>query len=161
MFANFSIIKHNRALSNSVLITQLEVDALRCKSECMKESRCKSMNVVLGENVCQLSEKSAGDYKDNVTLSTRSGWMYMETDDTERAVGQNCETDNKCGAGELCLDSCECPGYICKDYDECYSNPCLNGGECSNLSNEHDCKCTSNYGGKNCERGELKQRQIL
>ena len=84
MFANFSIIKHNRALFNSVLITQLEVDALRCKSECMQDSRCKSINV--GDDFCQLNEKSAGDYKDNVTLTTRSGWTYMETDETEKAV---------------------------------------------------------------------------
>lgn len=37
--------------------------------------------------------------------------------------------------------------------DQCDSNPCRNGGVCSNLINSYTCKCPEGFTGTNCERG--------
>ena len=37
------------------------------------------------------------------------------------------------------------------DVNECNSNPCRNGGTCTDRVNEYTCKCPSGYNGDNCE----------
>ena len=37
------------------------------------------------------------------------------------------------------------------------SNPCKNGGQCSDLRGSYSCKCKSGYQGKNCESGKITQ----
>ncbi|XP_078487118.1 sushi, von Willebrand factor type A, EGF and pentraxin domain-containing protein 1-like isoform X4 [Ciona intestinalis] len=39
----------------------------------------------------------------------------------------------------------------CEDIDECLSNPCQNGGICTNLLNGYRCNCLSSIAGPNCE----------
>ena len=34
--------------------------------------------------------------------------------------------------------------------DFCETNPCANGGTCTNIDNDYRCNCTEDYGGKNC-----------
>ena len=41
------------------------------------------------------------------------------------------------------------------DIDECQSNPCLNGGNCSNLENHYTCDCQPGYVGINCQTGKV------
>ena len=41
------------------------------------------------------------------------------------------------------------------DVNECASNPCKNGGSCTDLVNDYNCSCTGLWEGKNCiELGE-------
>ena len=35
--------------------------------------------------------------------------------------------------------------------DDCLSNPCLNGGSCTDGIYDYECNCPDNYSGKNCE----------
>ena len=42
------------------------------------------------------------------------------------------------------------------DIDECASDPCSNGGTCSDLVNKFVCNCPPGYGGIRCEAGRLK-----
>ena len=35
--------------------------------------------------------------------------------------------------------------------DDCSSNPCLNGGSCTDGIHDYKCTCPDNYKGKNCE----------
>ena len=46
--------------------------------------------------------------------------------------------------------------YLCitKLVDECASNPCQNGGTCSDGFNEYTCSCVAGYEGANCETGK-------
>ena len=37
--------------------------------------------------------------------------------------------------------------------NECDSNPCLNGGTCTDAVNQYSCSCVSGYAGINCETG--------
>jgi len=39
------------------------------------------------------------------------------------------------------------------DVDECSSNPCENGGSCTDLINGYTCACVAGYTGINCETG--------
>lgn len=42
-------------------------------------------------------------------------------------------------------------GELCNfEYNECESNPCLNGGQCSDHIGGFSCKCTRGYTGKRC-----------
>ena len=40
------------------------------------------------------------------------------------------------------------------DMDECESEPCLNGGNCSDEVNGYRCSCMTGYSGTLCEIGE-------
>ena len=52
--------------------------------------------------------------------------------------------------------TCSCqPGNIiaghgCVEMDECWSNPCLNGGNCTNLVNNFTCACVAGFTGDTC-----------
>ena len=39
------------------------------------------------------------------------------------------------------------------DIDECSSDPCINGGSCSDEVNAHSCDCVAGYTGEDCEIG--------
>ncbi|XP_077999677.1 uncharacterized protein LOC144452453 [Glandiceps talaboti] len=57
---------------------------------------------------------------------------------------------------------CHCPGFTCQcdagfdgplcafEFDECSSNPCANGGECTDLTNDFDCSCPDGFIGATC-----------
>ncbi len=52
---------------------------------------------------------------------------------------------------------CECRagfyGERCQEeVDECASNPCWNGGRCTDYVNSYTCQCPPGYDGINCER---------
>ena len=44
---------------------------------------------------------------------------------------------------------------IVVDTDECASNPCQNGGSCSDEVNKFNCSCASGYEGATCQTGRL------
>ena len=39
------------------------------------------------------------------------------------------------------------------DIDECSSDPCMNGGNCSDDVNSYICDCVPGYSGEGCEIG--------
>ena len=41
------------------------------------------------------------------------------------------------------------------DVDECSSNPCQNGGSCTDAVNSYSCSCVAGYTGTTCETGIL------
>lgn len=43
-------------------------------------------------------------------------------------------------------------GTFCEDRNYCFSNPCQNGGTCTNSLNGYQCKCPSKWTGVNCNR---------
>jgi hypothetical protein len=45
--------------------------------------------------------------------------------------------------------------YCFADIDECSSNPCLNGGTCTDQVNGYSCTCVAGYTGNRCENSEL------
>ena len=42
------------------------------------------------------------------------------------------------------------------DVNECASNPCQNGGTCTDLVNSYTCACVSGYNGTSCEIGKKR-----
>ncbi|XP_068160694.1 cubilin [Antennarius striatus] len=73
-----------------------------------------------------------------------------------------CQTNNPCVNGQ-CLDTTSSPGYICncnsgwhgqncdQNINECLSNPCQNGGTCTDYINGFTCTCTSQWTGPLCQ----------
>ena len=43
----------------------------------------------------------------------------------------------------------------CIDIDECSSNPCLNGGSCTDQVNGYACICSPKYTGTQCQTSKL------
>ena len=46
------------------------------------------------------------------------------------------------------------------DIDECSSNPCLNGGTCTELSNGFSCTCFPGFNGTVCDGSKLIHPEI-
>ena len=38
-----------------------------------------------------------------------------------------------------------------EDVDECVTRPCQNGGSCTNLEGDYQCRCGDGFTGKNCQ----------
>ena len=92
MFSNFSVVKLGEVLHvGSVLMTLQNTGVDKCRFECMRHARCRSINVVHNEDICQLCNKSADDYRDNVTTSKLNGWTYFSTSYSSQLVGMSFE----------------------------------------------------------------------
>ena len=50
---------------------------------------------------------------------------------------------------------------IVADIDECSSDPCQNGGTCTDLVNSHTCACQAGYDGDNCQNGTSNIRLFM
>ena len=58
---------------------------------------------------------------------------------------------------KICTGIIGMVSLVCfSDIDECASDPCYNGGTCSDLVNKFVCSCPLGYGGVRCEAGTLK-----
>ncbi|XP_054478628.1 cubilin [Anoplopoma fimbria] len=73
-----------------------------------------------------------------------------------------CQTNNPCVNGQ-CVDTSSASGYICncnsgwggvncdQNINECLSNPCQNGGTCTDGTNGFTCTCTAQWTGPLCQ----------
>jgi hypothetical protein len=50
------------------------------------------------------------------------------------------------------------PHILPLDTDDCSTNPCQNGGTCTDLVNDYVCQCVSGWEGKDCDRGKYFPR---
>ncbi|XP_014830968.1 PREDICTED: cubilin, partial [Poecilia mexicana] len=77
-------------------------------------------------------------------------------------ISNICETNNPCVNGH-CTSTTSASGYICncnpgwqgihcdQNINECLSNPCQNGGTCSDSINGFTCTCTAQWTGPFCQ----------
>ena len=80
-FANFSITKPDAALQGSIIATLLFKSENECRSECMINSQCKSINrQERGDQTCELNNRTTEDRNDGATLVNRPGWSFQSTD---------------------------------------------------------------------------------
>ena len=49
--------------------------------------------------------------------------------------------------------------YVVSDIDDCASNPCQNGGACTDGVASYSCSCADGYGGADCETGATSNEQ--
>ncbi|XP_017269603.1 cubilin [Kryptolebias marmoratus] len=76
-----------------------------------------------------------------------------------------CQTNNPCINGQ-CVSTTSSPGYFCncnsgwqglhcdQNIDECSSNPCQNGGTCTDGINGFTCTCTDHWTGPLCQTAQ-------
>ena len=47
------------------------------------------------------------------------------------------------------------------DINECDSNPCENGGTCTDMEDGYECACESGYTGDECETGIVGLQNVV
>ncbi|XP_078685485.1 zonadhesin-like [Branchiostoma floridae x Branchiostoma belcheri] len=136
------------------------------ENECVESCECKTGYVLDGET-CVLREQ-CGCFND--------GTYYMIGDRWTEDCSRECECSGKndiqcvdisCHDAAFCgtvdgIQGCHCsPGYVgngsfCEFYDPCNSNPCLNGGICTEEDNGgYSCECVGQWSGANCDEGSI------
>ncbi|XP_041670250.1 cubilin [Cheilinus undulatus] len=80
-------------------------------------------------------------------------------------ISNICQTNNPCVNGQ-CVATTSSPGYICycspgwqgvncdQNINECSSNPCQNGGTCTDSINGFTCACTPQWTGPLCQTAQ-------
>ena len=124
---------------------------LQCQeedSDCDKEDACPERS---------MCKNLPG--KDNYECLCREGFKGDNCDVTEDPCSEN---GNPCDNGALCRTlpqgrfNCECTdgweGSLCENnIDDCLEQPCLLGGNCTDLINDFKCDCPNGFDGKRCE----------
>ena len=85
-YANFSVIQENKRLMNHTYLTLTNTDLPMCQYECVKDAKCKSINIKNDEDICELNSKSADDAKDRVATIPEFGWTFFSPFYKERLV---------------------------------------------------------------------------
>ena len=88
-YANFSVIHENTRQNNGTYRTLLYTDDSTCKLECSQDPKCKSLNVNVDEEICELNNKSAYDPMDRVVTISSPGWKFYSPSYEEQFVGLN------------------------------------------------------------------------
>ena len=95
----------------------------------------------------------------NFECLCRDGFKGENCDVTEDPCSEN---GNPCNNGGSCKTlpqgrfTCQCPegweGTVCENnIDDCLEQPCLLGGNCTDLVNDFKCDCPNGFSGKRCE----------
>ena len=80
LYAKFSYIRENRALTGFVGETIYNSSHADCEIACVESSFCKSLNIEdEGERRCELNTKSPSDKSDGVSLIAMPGWTFKST----------------------------------------------------------------------------------
>ena len=85
-YANFSVIYENRRQNSSTFRTIFATDKSACQFECSVEPKCKSINVNIDEEICELNDKSASDPLDRAVTISSLGWRFYSPSYEERLV---------------------------------------------------------------------------
>ena len=85
-YANFSVTHENERQSDGIFRRLMDTDEPTCKIECTKEPECKSINVNVNEDVCELNNKSASDPMDRTETIPLSGWSFHSPSYNETLV---------------------------------------------------------------------------
>ena len=85
-YANFSVIHKNKRQKSNTYKTLNYTDDPTCKLECSQDPKCKSINVNVDEEICELNNKSAYDPVDRVLIILSPGWKFYSPSYVERLV---------------------------------------------------------------------------
>ena len=85
-YANFSVTHENRRQIDGTFRRLLDTDEPTCKIECAKEPECKSINVNVKEDTCELNNKSASDPMDKTETISSLGWSFHSPSYNETLV---------------------------------------------------------------------------
>ena len=89
-YANFSVTHENRRQNEGTFRRLMDTDEPTCKIECTKEPECKSINVNVNEDVCELNNKSASDPMDKTETISSFGWSFYSPSYNETLVRLTC-----------------------------------------------------------------------
>ena len=89
--------------------------------------------------------------------SKKKNWKILQKLEDKASDGLSKVEENKEAIGNL-------DGRVAiieEHLDDCSSNPCLNGGSCTDGIHDYECNCPGNYSGKNCEEEDLESATTI
>ncbi|XP_057317526.1 uncharacterized protein LOC130662645 [Hydractinia symbiolongicarpus] len=104
---NFSDIQYNKYSPGNVIKSIKIVNRDKCMIECVGESLCKACNYHSSTQLCDLLSS------DVAATSSKTGSIYMRTDNTNRNRGPFCKSLSPCQEKTMCDDSCNGVEYEC------------------------------------------------
>ncbi len=80
--AEFNIVKTGFILEGSVIDTFPALDVEACKTKCVENNKCASINIEISTGQCQLNSKTIDDnrFKQTMFLKKQNGWSFITTD---------------------------------------------------------------------------------
>ncbi|XP_065069616.1 proteoglycan 3-like [Rhopilema esculentum] len=114
-FADFKVSIDEYSLPGAYSVVP-DTDVNVCKSLCLNDTKCKSINANKKERVCELHHRSIADIDDGAWPRPTQGWIHQTTLFDQTLMGDYCRRINPCPPRRICKDTCECPGFKCMSY---------------------------------------------
>ena len=85
-YNKFSVVHQGYALESSVIAVYERMDVEECKTMCIDEYRCRSINHSKSQNKCEINEKIK-ETSGNNNFKAKPGYAYLSTNYSTKNVG--------------------------------------------------------------------------
>ncbi|XP_048751418.2 macrophage mannose receptor 1-like [Ostrea edulis] len=96
---SYSKLQYGHRLDRKLINSFVNFSILDCAEECLRTTRCKSVNYYKGAHFCEINYENKSSANDRFLESPR--WIYSEKEDWDIGIVSSCSASN-CSINEKC-----------------------------------------------------------
>nr|XP_034322415.1 uncharacterized protein LOC117688454 [Crassostrea gigas] len=96
----YSMLKYGHKLERRMITSYHKYSILDCVEDCLRTTRCRSINYCQGAHFCQTNFENRTTVPD--LFIEKSGWIYSDIEDWDTTIAGACSMSN-CSMNEKCI----------------------------------------------------------